>query len=487
MSWALLSPLSLDLLLACGIVLLLAVDMILPRLGRGNAYLAALLMAGVLAASFAVDTSGSAIGGAYVGGTWPLLFKRVFLAAGIIATLGSAAHVERRYPKRQGEYYLLLLFSLLGMTLLAGAQDLILLLVCFELMSLPLAVLAAFEKNDREGDRERTPEGALKFYLVGITSTAITLLGISLLFGMAQTTNIAQLGVDDPTPLSTLGMMLVLAGLGFKIGAVPFHMWVPDTYQGSGTPFVSFLSVAPKLAGFAVLSLLFLQGLGAWSHDWVPVAVALSLVTIVVGNLLALPQRNAKRLLAFSGVAQIGYMLMAFASASVEGLGVLLFYAAGYTATNMGAFLVVQAVAAAGGDDSVESFDGLAQRAPGLALPMLLFLLSLAGIPFVVGFWGKLYVFIAAWHAGLGWLVVVGAVLAVVALFYYLQIARAMYIHPPGERGAVPASLSLKLAITICTVFVVGMGVWPNPFVEATADAARHFFAIIDAGSSFVH
>jgi len=487
MSWDQLSPLGLDLLLAGGILLLLLADMIFPRLGRGNAKLTAAILAAVLAASFAVDTSGSTIGGAYVGGTWPLLFKRIFLIAGIIATLGSSAHVERCYPMRQGEYYLLLLFSLLGMTLLAGTQDLILLLVCFELMSLPLAVLAAFDKNDRDSGEQRTPEGALKFYLVGITSTAITLLGISLLFGMAQTTNIAQLGAADPTPLSTLGMLLVLSGLGFKIGVVPFHMWVPDTYQGSGTPFVSLLSVAPKLAGFAVFSLLFLQGLGGWSHDWVPAIAALSLVTILVGNLLALPQTNVKRLLAFSGVAQIGYMLMAFASANAEGLGVLLFYAAGYTVTNMGAFLIVQAVAAAGGDDSIDSFDGLAQRAPGLALSMLLFLLSLAGIPFVVGFWGKLYVFIAAWNAGLGWLVVVGAVLAVVALFYYLQVARAMYIHPAREQRRVAVSRSLQLAIIICIAFVVGMGVWPNPFVEATSEAARHFFAIIDASASSSH
>jgi NADH-quinone oxidoreductase subunit N len=487
MSWDQLSPLSLDLLLACGILLLLAVDMILPRLGSGNANLATAILAVVLAASFVVDTGGSALAGAYVGGAWPLLFKRIFLVAGIIVTLGSSAHVERCYPKRQGEYYLLLLFSLLGMTILAGAQDLILMLVCFELMSLPLAILAAYDKNDSVSGQQRTPEGALKFYLVGITSTAITLFGISLLFGMAQTTNIAQLGAADPTPLSTLGMLLVLSGLGFKIGVVPFHMWVPDTYQGSATPFVSWLSVAPKLAGFAVLSLLFLQGLGGWSRDWVPMIAALALVTIVVGNLLALPQTNVKRLLAFSGVAQIGYMLMAFASASAEGLGVLLFYAAGYTVTNMGAFLVVQALAAVGGDDSIESFDGLAQRSPGLALSMLLFLLSLAGIPFVVGFWGKLYVFIAAWHAGFGWLVVVGAVLAVVALFYYLQIARAMYINPAREQQSVALSRSLKLAIAICTAFVVGMGAWPNPFVETTSEAARHFFAIIDAGSRYIN
>jgi NADH-quinone oxidoreductase subunit N len=486
MSWEVFAPLSLDLLLACGILLLLVVDLIAPRLGRGTAHLTVAILFGVLAASFVIDTSGTSVGGAYQGGPWPLLFKRIFLIAGIIATLGSTDHVAQRYPTRQGEYYMLLLFSLLGMTLLPGTQDLILLLVCFELMSTPLYILAAYDKNDRHEQADLnhtsqgTPEGSLKLYLVSITSTAITLFGISLLYGMAQTTQISALGAGDPTPLASLGMLLVLAGLGFKIGVAPFHMWVPDTYQGSGTPFVSLLSVAPKLAGFAVLSLIFISGLSGWSQEWVPVMVGLSLVTIIVGNLLALPQTHIIRLLALSGVAQIGYMLMAFATLSAEGLGVVLFYAAGYTATNMGAFLVAQALYADGGDHSIDSFDGLAQRAPGLALAMLLFLLSLAGIPFVVGFWGKLYVFLTAWRAGFGWLVVIGAVAAVVALFYYLQVARAMYMKPPPHSKSVSIGGSLKVAIWICLAFVVGMGVWPKPFIEAANDAVAPFFASID-------
>ena len=480
MSWEVFAPLSLDLLLACGILLLLIVDLIAPHLDRKTAHLTVAILSFVLVASFVIDTNGSSVGGAYLGGAWPLLFKRIFLIAGIIATLGSTEHVARRYPMRQGEYFLLLLFSLLGMSLLAGTQDLILLLVCFELMSIPLYILAAYDKTDLQDGFQYTPEGSLKLYLVSITSTAIILFGISLLFGMAGTTRIAELAAGDLTPLATLGMMMVLAGLGFKIGVVPFHMWVPDTYQGSGTPFVSFLSVAPKLAGFAVLSLLFLSGFGRWSSEWIPVVVALSFVTIVIGNLLALPQTNVKRLLALSGVAQIGYMLMAFATVSAEGLGVMLFYAAGYTATNMGAFLVVQALSAAGGDDSIDSFDGLSARAPSLALAMLLFLLSLAGIPFMVGFWGKLYVFITAWRAGLGWLVIVGAVLAVVALFYYLQVARAMYMKPAPDTRRIPIDRSLKLAIWICIAFVVGMGVWPKPFVEAANEAVAPFFANIE-------
>jgi NADH-quinone oxidoreductase subunit N len=230
-----------------------------------------------------------------------------------------------------------------------------------------------------------------------------------------------------------------------------------------------------------------LQGFGSWSADWVPLVAGLSLVTILVGNLLALSQTNVKRLLAYSGVSQVGYMLMAFACANSEGLGMLLFYGVGYTVTNMGAFLIVQALAAAGGDDSLESFDGLSRRSPGLALSMLLFLLSLAGIPFVVGFWGKLYVFLAAWHAGLGWLVVVGAVFAVVALFYYLQIARAMYINPAHDPKPIPLPHGLRLAIALCLVFVVGIGAWPNPVVVATSAAARQLFSIIEASAVALH
>lgn len=344
-------------------------------------------------------------------------------------------------------------------------------------MSIPLFVLAAYAKTDDPlGDGKITSEASLKLYLVGVVSTAVTLFGVSLVVGMAGTTRVDEIARTGASPLLFAGIAMTLGGMGFKLGAVPFHMWVPDTYQGASTPFVAFLSVAPKVAGFAALAVLFLDALVPHRELWVPMVVALSAVTMVVGNLLAIAQENVKRLLAYSGVAHIGYMLMAFATADERGTAMLLFYAAAYVVTNLGAFLVVEAVAARGGDDSIASFAGLGRRSPGMGLAMLLFLLSLAGIPFVVGFWAKLYVFMAAWQAGYEWLVVLGAVLAVVALFYYMRLARSMYMDEPTHRRPLHASPSLKLAIGVCLLAVVGMGAWPGPIVERALEAAAGLF-----------
>jgi NADH-quinone oxidoreductase subunit N len=471
-----LSVVALDLMVALGILVILVLDLFVdaPKSKRALGYATALLLAGVFAASFFVDTSGTAFSGAYVGGEWTLFFTRAFLGAGVLATLGSVEHVAARQPHRQGEYYLLLLFSLLGMMLLPGARDLILLVVCFELMGIPLFVLAAFEKSEAgPSGRRDTAEGAFKFYLVGVVSTAITLFGLSLVYGASGTTSIAALATLPAAPLTKVGMLMLIGGMGFKIGVVPFHMWVPDTYQGTSTPFVAFLSVAPKIAGIAALASLFFLGFVRLEASWVPVVLLLSLLSMVIGNVLAVTQTNVKRLLGYSGISHMGYMLMAFACLDQEASAMILFYAVGYVVTNIGAFVVVQAVALNGGDDTIDSFNGLGRRSPYLALAMLLFLLSLAGIPFVVGFWAKLYVFLVAWKAGLEWLVVIGAVLAVVALFYYLQIARAMYMKPPAAGAARPKTgVGLRLAIAGCLLGVVGFGLWPSPIIDGALDAA---------------
>lgn len=475
-----LAPLSLDILLTGGILLVLVADLLLDgESKKALGWLTALVLGTVLIASYDenLGTRGIAVFGKYEGGAWPLYIKRIFLVAGLIATLGSLEEVNRRFHRRQGEYWLLLLFSLLGMTLLPGARDLVLLIVCFELMGIPLYLLAGYAKNEPGPDgSQKGPEAALKLYLVGAASTGLTLFGLSLVYGLAGTTEFAGLDATPDSPLLTLGLTMVLAGLGFKIGMVPFHTWVPDTYEGASTPFVAFLSVAPKLAGFSALISVFIGGFAHHGHIWIPILLGVSAVTMGLGNLLAIPQKNVKRLLAFSGVAQIGYMLLALASRDADGVGILLFFAAGYTVTNMGAFLVVHAVASSGAGEDIESFDGLAQRSPWLALAMLLFLLSLAGIPFVVGFWAKFYVFMAAWQAGFVGLVVAGAVLAVLGLFYYLQVARAMYMRPAGHRPVVSAHGGLGLAIALCLLMVVVMGLFPAPFVDGAIQASSAFF-----------
>src|SRR5206468_537464 len=243
-----------------------------------------------------------------------------------------------------------------------------------------------------------------------------------LVYGAVRSTDLATVARASTAaqPLLTLGLLTAFAGFGFKIAAFPFHMWVPDTYEAASTPFVAWLSVAPKAAGFVALFRVYLEGVGDRAAAWIPLAAGLATLTIVAGNLMALPQQNTKRLLAYSGIAHIGYMLVGFAAASASGVAMVLFYLVTYVFGNMGAFLVVEAVARSEGSEATTAFRGLAQRSPLLALAMLIFLLSLGGIPFVAGFWAKLYVFWAAASAGLYWLVLVGAVLTVVALFYYL-------------------------------------------------------------------
>jgi NADH-quinone oxidoreductase subunit N len=273
-----------------------------------------------------------------------------------------------------------------------------------------------------------------------------------------------------------LGMALALAGLGFKIAAVPFHMWVPDAYEAAGTPFVAWLSVVPKAAGFVVLLRLYVEGAGSMALVWLPVAATLSAVTIVAGNLMAIPQRNIKRLLAYSGIAHIGYMLMGLAAVSAGGVATVLFYVVAYLFGNMGAFFVVQAVGESEESDAIETYRGLAQRSPLLALAMLLFLLSLGGIPFVAGFWAKLYVFWAAVDRGMYALVFLGAVLTVVALYYYLLVARRMYIDPPSRPEPVAVSPTLAVAITVCVAGVILMGIYPGPWIDAVTRVAATLF-----------
>lgn len=468
-------PLAIDLFVAGAAVIVLLWDALLPpALAKRSGALTAILLLAALALSFFVDTSGETAHGAYVGGAWPLFVKRVVLAAGVLGVLGASGWVEQRVPGRRGEYWLLMLLSICGMTLLAGARDLILFVVCFELMGMPLYVLAAYGKNDGKGAK-RFSESALKMYLVGAASTAVTLFGLSFVVGSTGTTKIAELASSAPTPLLTVGMLLVLAGTAFKIGAVPFHMWIPDTYEGSATPFVAFLSVAPKAATVAALVGLFGAGFGQAHPTWLSAVAIVSAATMVIGNLLAVAQTSAKRLLGYSGVAQIGYVLLGLATGTREGAAMVLFYAAGYVVTNMGALLVVHAVAG-DGDDSLERLHGLAKRTPWLALAMLLFLLSLAGVPFVIGFWAKLWIMLAAWHGGLRWLVILGAALATIGLFYYLIVLKNAYMTEPKDERPVRVDPALTAAIVVCMLAVVGMGAYPTPFLEAAEHAAEGLF-----------
>jgi NADH-quinone oxidoreductase subunit N len=435
--------------------------------------LAAIGLVVLLGMSWRAEPGAVLFRGTFVQDELAIFSKRLFLLATLLGVLGSLGLRAQTFARRATEYYVAMLGSLLGMLVLASARELILLFVAFELMSIPLYVMSGFRKGEEE-----SVEAALKFFLIGTVSSAFIAYGLSFVYGISKTTDLPGVAaaLQDGHPLLLLGMTLTLGGLGFKIAAFPFHMWVPDTYEAASTPFVAWLSVAPKAAGFVVMFRLYLEGVGDPVLIWVPAAAGLAAITIIAGNLMAIPQQNLKRLLAYSGIAHIGYMLVGFAAVSADGVAMMLFYLVAYLFGNMGAFFVVEAVAQSDGSEAISAYKGLAQRSPLLALCMLLFLLSLGGIPFVAGFWAKLYVFWAAAERGMYWLVLVGAILTVVALFYYLLVAKRMYIDAPERRQPVPVSPFLAFSILVCAAGVVGVGVYPKPLVMAALRAASGLF-----------
>jgi NADH-quinone oxidoreductase subunit N len=461
-----------------GVFGLLVVVLVIGLVARGEAgrMAAGVTLTGLIGLcviAFTMKSGSSALGGTFVVDDLAVFAKRLFLVSAALSVLAATGLRASSLSRRSSEYHVAILASLLGMLVLASARELVLFFVAFELMSIPLYFLTGFQKQDG-----RAPEGALKFFLVGSVSSAIVLYGLSFVYGATGSTAMSAI----PAPLSAgntiamLGLGLMLAGLGFKIAAVPFHMWVPDTYEAAGTPFVAWLSVAPKAAGFVAIFRLYVEGVGEGALVWVPAAAAIASVTILAGNLMAIPQQNIKRLLAYSGIAHIGYLLMGLAAMSVSGVGMMLFYLVAYLFGNMGAFFVVQAVADSEESDTLDAYRGLARRSPVLALSMLLFLLSLGGIPFLAGFWAKLFIFFAVVEKGMYWLAFLGAVATVIALYYYLVVARRMYIDAPVKPEPIRTSPAVLLAIGLCAVGVVVMGAYPQPWVAAALKAAASLF-----------
>jgi NADH-quinone oxidoreductase subunit N len=423
-----------------------------------------------------------------------VVFKLVVLVSAAIVCLASVDEAPR-YITQVGAYYALLLLSTLGLLLLVSAGDLLTLYLALELSTISLYALTGYmsptrlspdsakaASGGRYGDgarRERqSAEAGLKYLILGAVASGVLLYGASLIFGAYGTTEFDALqrslrhASPGLGPATVLGLVLVSSGLAFKVAASPFHMWAPDVYQGAPTPVTAFLSVGSKGAGFAVL-IRFLMGPFFSAHpQWAAVIALFSLLSMLIGNLIAIPQTNIKRMLAYSGIAHAGYMLVGVAAANELGVGTAAFYALQYAFTNAGAFIVVGAVAAAVGGEEIRQYAGLSQRKPALALAMLLLLLSLGGIPPLAGFWAKLYIFAAGIQAGLWWLVLVGALMSVVALYYYLMVVKQMYIVPPVDDSPVTLSWSSGAAIVVATIVVVAMA-YPSPFLSFCMQAAQ--------------
>jgi len=460
-----------EIVLAGGIVLLLLLDLFLSDAKKWVLTPVAsfsLLGAFIPVLTVALDTDGarSLFDGRYVVDDFSLVLKALFILAGYVVVLLSADHIhEGNYY--QGEYWFLMLSSILGMVMMASSRDLVSIFVSLEFLSIPAYMLAAWRKRDPKSN-----EAGIKYYLLGVFASAVMLYGMSLLYGIANSTKLTDIGTtlgENVSAIRALAVLFVVVGFAFKVSAVPFHTWAPDTYEGAPTPVTAFLSVASKAAGFVALVTVVYVGFPGSSDVWQPVFWILSALTMTVGNVMALRQSNIVRMLAYSSVAQGGFILMPLAVAGIDGvqqsaLRSVVTYLLLYAATNLGVFGVVIAVARKTRSGEISSYGGLFGYAPGLASLMTIFMASLAGIPPLGGWFGKFTAFQALISAGTGWsyaLAVVGAVNSVVAFGYYGSILREMWMKPAphGDTApvVVPSAISVALAITGLSTLILGV------------------------------
>lgn len=417
-----------------------------------------------------------------------VFFKVTVLAGMILIALSGGGYMNRR-TKHQGEFWSMFLFVSLSMCVAAGANNLLMIYVAIEFLSITSYILAGYIRTD-----PRSAEAGLKYFLYGSVASAVMLYGISLIYGATGSFNLSEIAaVIAAGNLKQLGQVLLpatllsLVGFGFKTSLAPFYQWAPDTYDGAPTPVTTYLSTASKAIGFAVTVRVFVVALGGFIASWAPILAGLSILTMTMGNLIALRQTNIKRMLAYSSVAQAGYILMGLAAVAagaesgMNGLNGVLIYLFAYLFTNVGAFLVVMTVEERSGSTEISAFRNLSQRAPALAFMFLVFLLSLAGIPATGGFLGKFYVFGAAVQRQYFWLAGFGLVNAGIAAYYYVNIIRVMFFsdgeeQKPVETFSVPAGLSAVLVL--CTVAVFWIGLYPPTFIEWANNASQQLLSM---------
>ncbi len=440
-------------------------------------------MAGVLVAigfliALAADIGGgsrAAFGNAFVVDQYALLFKGLFLGVAVFVLLLSYRYFSE-FRTYQGEYYFLLLAAFVGMLLMPSARDLVMLFIALEIVSIPGFVMAGLRKFDL-----RSNEGALKFFIIGVLSVAVLLFGMSIVYGFTGTTDLVGIAVAlegaERAPLLLAAVLFVIVGFGFKVSAVPFHFWAPDTYQGSPVPVTAFLSVASKAAGFAGLLQVCFVAFAPLADVWAPVLGVIAVLTMTLGNLVAMQQTNMLRLLAYSSIAHAGYMLVPFgivqpgnAALNSDAFSAVLVYLIAYAVMNMGAFAAVTAVTRAHPGRQVADYTGLGHRSPGLAGAMSVFLLSLGGVPPLVGLWAKFYIFIASVEAGTPFGLFLAAMVvinSVIAMFYYLAVVRTMWMDEPLSVEPIRPGFALGTAVGGLAFLTVGLFVAVDLFATS--------------------
>jgi NADH-quinone oxidoreductase subunit N len=402
-------------------------------------------------------------------------FKLILYVAAAMTILLSMGYLKRERIEL-GEYYAFILFATCGMMLLVSASDLITVFLGLELMSITFYILAGFKRFE-----EKSLEAAAKYFILGSFSSGIQLFGISLLYGLSGTTNLQALaphlhGAELQNPAWILAMILLVVGFGFKIAAVPFHMWTPDVYEGAPTPVTAFLSVGSKAASFAVFLRVFIEALGGMQADWRLLLIFLSVVTIVMGNVVALVQTNVKRMLAYSSIAHAGYAMIGLVVGDSLGVFSLMIYMLIYAFMTVGAFGVVMLLRREGVEgDEIRDFAGLARKDRMTAFAMLVFMFSLAGIPPTAGFVAKFYIFMAAVHAHLTWLVVLGVAFSAVSAYFYLRVVMVMYMKEPDEAVQVAAPPGVVMVLAVAAAVVLLLGIYPGPFLDYAQEAVLRF------------
>lgn len=461
---------------------LLLLDLFIPKDRKGiTAFLAGLgLVAGLIATFLRFGENGVSFSGMIVEDGFSIFLQFIFLATGLAGITLAYDYIKRREIQR-GEYYTLLLFTVGGMMLMAMAGDLVIVFLAIELLSIPLYVLSGFARPQEESE-----EAAMKYFLLGAFASSFIVYGIALVYGATQTTQLGEIVVaiqsaSANSQLLVIGAGLILVGLGFKVAAVPFHMWTPDVYQGAPTSTTAFMSVGAKAAGFAALLRVFIAAFPGLAESWSLLVMIIAALTMTWGNVAAIAQPNIKRMLAYSSIAHAGYILMILPAAAdsqiaPDAVSAALFYILAYAVSNLGAWGVVLALEKKeGGGLNLEDYAGLGTKNPGLALAMTIFMFSLTGIPPTAGFMGKFYIFRAVVDADLIWLAIVGVVTSLISAYYYLRIIVIMYMRP-GE----PETRSetwLETTVLVAGLLTVLLGILPGPLL-ALADQA-HLFAWI--------
>jgi NADH-quinone oxidoreductase subunit N len=455
----------------CGLALvLILLDLFLER-----KWILAIVGATGLAVPFAFAVSlwgrdGTAFGGMLAVDNFALFFKFLFLGIVFLLFLFSTDYVSR-FRRFQGEYYALVLLSATGMMFMACCRDLIPLFIALELSSISLYALVSFLKD------VKSSEAGLKYLLLGAIASAVLLYGIVLVFGLTGTTRLTEIAGLIPggrlwdSPALLMAFVLMIAGFGFKIATVPFHMWVPDVYEGAPTPITAYLSVASKAAGFAIVLLVFYTAFGTSSGldmaDWAMIFAVLSAITMTLGNVAAIVQTNIKRMLGYSSIAHAGYILLGLAAMGMAhgadnlGQSGVLFFLAAYTLANLGAFIAIIAISNKVDSDLIEDYSGMVRRAPWLAVILALCLISLIGIPPTAGFMAKVYIFSAGMHHGLAWLVVIAVINTCISAYYYLRVVKVMFLGEPASLESVPSSTPLRATLAVTALGVIFLGVYP--------------------------